>query len=75
MMNLVMFGYFVATQFFADMTDINLKQMMFEQKMREIEEDVVPFGFIDDGSAAIAEYESRDMIERGQWQIYEHPDY
>ena len=55
MMNLVMFGYFVSTQFFADMTDINLKQMMFEDKMREINDDVVPFGFIDDGSDYIDE--------------------
>ena len=60
MMNLVMFGYFVSTQFFADMTDINLKQMMFEQKMNEIENDVVPFGFIDDGSEAIAAIENHD---------------
>ena len=27
MMNLVLFGYFVSTQYFSDMTDINLKQM------------------------------------------------
>ena len=53
MMNLVMFGYFVSTQFFADMTDIDLKQFMFEQKMKEIEDDIVPFGFIDDGSTHI----------------------
>jgi len=65
MMNLVMFGYFVSTQFFADMTDINLKQMMFEQKMNEIENDVVPFGFIDDGSEAIAAIENHD----DPWQI------
>ena len=65
MMNLVMFGYFVSTQFFADMTDINLKQMMFEQKMQEIENDVVPFGFIDDGSEAIAAIENYD----DPWQI------
>jgi hypothetical protein len=58
MMNLVMFGYFVSTQFFADMTDINLKQMMFEEKMKKINDDVVPFGFIDDGSDYIAEKES-----------------
>jgi hypothetical protein len=49
MMNLVMFGYFVSTQFFADMTDINLKQMMFEEKMQAIKDDVLPFGVIDDG--------------------------
>jgi len=60
MMNLVLFGYFVSTQYFSDMTDINLKQMMFEQKMQEIENDVVPFGFIDDGSAAIQQIENED---------------
>ena len=31
------------------MTDINLKEMMFKQKMKEIEDDMVPFGFSDDG--------------------------
>ena len=55
MMNLVMFGYFASTQFFADMTDINLKQMMFEDRMQQISDDVVPFGFIDDGSDYIEE--------------------
>ena len=60
MMNLVLFGYFVSTQYFSDMTDINLKQMMFEQKMQEIENDVVPFGFIDDGSDAIQQIENED---------------
>ena len=49
MMNLVMFGYFCSTQYFGDMTDINLKQMLFDQRMKEIEEDVVPFGFIQNG--------------------------
>jgi hypothetical protein len=60
MMNLVMFGYFVSTQFFADMTDINLKQMMFEEKMLAIENDVPPAGFIDDGSEHI-EAEEQQM--------------
>ena len=59
-MNLVMFGYFVSTQYFSDMTNIDLKKMLFDQKMREIEDDVVPFGFIDDGSAQIAEIERED---------------
>jgi len=43
-MNLVMFGYFAQTQFFNDMTDINLKEMLFKQRMAEIEADIVPFG-------------------------------
>jgi hypothetical protein len=52
-----MFGYFVSTQYFADMTDINIKQMLFDQRMREIEDDIVPFGFIDDGSDHISTIE------------------
>ena len=49
-MNLVMFGFFAQTQFFSDMTDINLKEMLFKQRMDEIEADIVPFGWVDDGS-------------------------
>ena len=57
MMNLVLFGYFVSTQFFADMTDVDLKQMLFEQRIKAIEDDVVPFGFMDDGSNYVPEDE------------------
>jgi hypothetical protein len=49
MMNLVMFGFFAVTNTFSNVTDINLKQVMFEQRMKEIEDDVVPFGFMEDG--------------------------
>ena len=38
-----------ATSYFNEMTDINLKDMLFKQRMTEIENDVLPFGFIDDG--------------------------
>ena len=71
MMNLVMFGYFVSTQFFADMTDINLKQMMFSNQIRQIEEDIVPFGFIDNGSAAIEQIEANEKAN-DIWQTWEH---
>ena len=65
MMNLVMFGYFASTQYFGDMTDINLKQMLFDQRMKEIEDDVVPFGFIDDASDHIAQIEQ----EESPWAV------
>lgn len=48
-MNLVMFGYFAGSQQFGDLTDIDLKQLLFEQKARDIDDDLPPFGFIDDG--------------------------
>ena len=72
MMNLVMFGYFCTSNMFADMTDINLKQMLFDEKMKAIEDDIVPFGFIDDAEDQIQRYEmTREDIERSDWQVFD----
>jgi hypothetical protein len=54
-MNLVALGYFITTSKFTDMTDINIKKMMFENRITEIENDIPPFGFIDDGLDDIIE--------------------
>ena len=72
MMNLVMFGYFTTGSYFMDMTDINMKKMMFEQRMREIDEDVVPFGFVDDGTQFINELENQD--KSSEWAIEYDPN-
>ena len=60
-MNLVMFGYFVYTEAFQDISDINLKEMIFNDRMKAIEDDVVPFGFHDDGSDWIEEKERQEQ--------------
>lgn len=73
MMNLVMFGYFASTQFFADMTDINMKQMLFDERMQQIADDVPPFGFIDDGSQHIMEEEIRENAH--DWQVWRQDDF
>jgi hypothetical protein len=65
MMNLVMFGYFVGTQSFGDMTDVDIKKMLFEQRMKEIEDDVPPFGIIDDGSDYIPQADLTDPYNAG----------
>ena len=49
MMNLVLFGYFTHTQFFGDLLGVDMKTVLFEKQVEEIDDDVVPFGFIDDG--------------------------
>ena len=74
MMNLVMMGYFIHTEFFHNLTDINLKDLMYQERMKQIEADVVPFGFIDDGSDVIDEIESREDWERKQWQVWSEVD-
>jgi len=71
MMNLVMFGYFVSTQFFADMTDINLKEIMFAKKMQEIEDDIPPVGFIDDGLEEVRQEEQQKSMG---WHNFEGAD-
>jgi hypothetical protein len=47
------------------MTNIDMKKMLFDQRMKEIEDDVVPFGFIDDASDHIAKIEH----EESPWAI------
>ena len=70
MMNLVMFGYFVSTQYFSDMTDINLKDMMFAKRMKEIEDDVPPVGYIDDGLDDTPPVE-QEFYKKSIWQPVE----
>ena len=60
-MNFVMLGYFVSTPYFQEMTDINVKEMMFKQRMREIEEDVPPFGFSPEPEEEISYEEKLDI--------------
>jgi len=58
-MNFVMFGYFATGRNFEELTNVNLKEMMFHDRMKQIEEDIVPFGFIDDGSDYIDEIDGK----------------
>jgi hypothetical protein len=48
-MNLVMFAWYVGTEAFSNQTDMTMKQMLYEEKMKAIEDDITPVGIIDDG--------------------------
>ena len=71
-MNFVMFGFFINTNHFGDMTDINLKELMYAKQMEEIEADVLPFGFVDDGMNGVIEATSDPYREN--WAIQEVAD-
>ena len=47
---LVIFAWLTQQQYFKELTDVDLREKMFSDKMREIEQDLVPFGFIEDGT-------------------------
>ncbi len=49
-MNLVMFGWFITTPFFGEMSDVDIKGMLYEEQMKAIEQDMLPFGFMEDGT-------------------------
>jgi hypothetical protein len=66
-MNLVLFGYLVGTERFRALTDINVKEMLFEQRMKEIEEDVPPFGYHDNTVETEITYEDR----MDPWSLFE----
>jgi hypothetical protein len=70
-MNLVMFGYFVYTEAFQDISDINLKEMIFNDRMKAIEDDVVPFGFHDDGTEWV-EQQDRQLQDQEWFVQYDY---
>ncbi|MDB4343090.1 terminase family protein [bacterium] len=75
MMNLVMFGYFCTGTYFTDLTDINMKEMLFQQKMEAIEADMVPFGWHDDASDLIEQMEADETMKDHGWQIPFEPEW
>ena len=69
MMNLVLFGYFTLGTQFSDLSDVNMKDLLFNQRMAEIENDMVPFGFVDDGLDEIYKEPEPDpwSLEKKPW--------
>jgi hypothetical protein len=74
MMNLVMFGYFISTQFFGDMTDINIKDMMFKQRMKEIDDDLPGFGYISNAVDDIPTL-TEDQLAGRSWAVEDTHDF
>ena len=62
-MNLVMFGWFTTTPFFNELTDINMKQLLYSEKVKAIEDDIVPIGVFNDGRKSNYELEGGQIWE------------
>lgn len=70
MMNLVLFGWFSTTPMFTEMLDSNMRQFIYSQQAKQIEDEVLPFGFIEDGRE-----ETTIVDDEGQqWIIEEQLD-
>ena len=49
-MTCVLFSWLVQQRYFREMTDQDIREKMFAEQMKIIEEELVPFGFIEDGN-------------------------
>ena len=48
-MCLVLFSWLVRQEYFKEMTDIDIREKIYNEKLRMLEDDILPFGIIDDG--------------------------
>jgi len=48
-MCLVLFGWLTTQTYFKDMTDLDIRKSLYQEKMKHAEEDLPPFGVIDTG--------------------------
>jgi len=47
MMNLVLFAWFTTTDIFSSISDIDMKNMLYREQLQAIQDDMIPFGFIE----------------------------
>lgn len=48
-MTLVLFGWLSTQSYFKDLSDLDLRRDLYAEKMKQLEDDMTPFGFIDNG--------------------------
>ena len=51
-MTLVIFSWLVQQRYFKDLTDLDIRKKLADEQMRALEEDLLPFGIINDGRDA-----------------------
>ena len=81
-MCLVIFAWLVQQEYFKEMTDQDIRRRIYEEQKNAIEQDMAPFGFIDDGleQEQIKDEQGNiwriDMNEENQekWRLDEYGD-
>ncbi len=74
-MGCVIFSWLVQQRYFRELTDQDIREKMFAEQMKMIEEELVPFGFIEDGRDDTVEIPGDDGVwspagEEWQKELY-----
>jgi len=74
-MGCVIFSWLVQQRYFRELTDQDIREKMFAEQMKMIEEELVPFGFIEDGQDNTVEIPGDDGVwspagEEWQRELY-----
>jgi len=69
-MCLVIFAWLVAQDYFKEMTDNDIRKRLYEEQRNQIEQDMAPFGFIQDGLDESSFVDSSGDI----WKVDEYGD-
>lgn len=59
-MTLVLFSWLTGQGLFKEITDTDARKRLYEEKVKNIEEQILPFGFIDDGTAELRNFVDSD---------------
>ena len=71
-MSLVLFSWLTTNTFFKDLTNVDMRDTLYNSEMRTIETDLTPFGAIDDGQREEMFVASGDVW---MWAEDREPDY
>jgi len=69
-MCLVIFAWLVAQDYFKEMTDNDIRKRLYEEQRNQIEQDMAPFGFIQDGLDESSFVDSSGDL----WKVVEYGD-
>ncbi len=71
-MTLVLFGWLTTQSYFKELTNLDIRKDLYEDKMKQIEDDMTPFGFIDDG---VSSEPTTFVDDDGQlWRVEDNED-
>ena len=63
-MTLVMFAWLTSQDYWKDLMNTDIRKELFEDKMKQIEDEMLPFGFIDTGDGMDYEIDDQGDIWR-----------